>query len=397
MVDALAAPSRFRDPFAPEPWARVARRIAPDVRPDPALVNNLKAALLRGDPDADALVAWMREVGAANGRGAFEAALEGGIDSVPSPAEPLRRFFEAIDTVPVWLDRAELARACRVYDRTSFAGEYVLFMSLLGGYVSAGVTKTLVRTGGLTRSAARRMAETAKFVDDITRSLDLSRFSDGFKTTVRVRLMHAHVRAALLSKDWDVARWGVPINQADMAATLVQFSSAYVLGVQALGFIVPRRDREAVAHLWRYVGRLLGVEDALLPATDAEGRKLLRLSIASQQGPDADGRALATALLEVPAIRERGRYPAWLTALDVEMRAGMTRLAIGAEAADELALPDTPWKYAPFSLVPAVFCAELCRSVVPGATAMAEKFGRRLTARRVERWLGGKAAKYGRE
>jgi hypothetical protein len=395
MTDALVAPTRFRDPFSPEPWARGASRIAPDVEPGDALVNHLKAALLRGDPEADALVAWMREVGAAQGRGAFEAALEHGIESVAFPAEPLRRFFAAVDAVPVWLDRAELARACRFYDRTSLVGEYVLYMSLLGGYVSAGVTKTLIRTGALTRSATRRMAETAKFVDDITRSLTLSRDSDGFKTIVRVRLMHAHVRASLLGQDWDVKQWGVPINQADMAATLVQFSAAYVLGVQALGFIVPRRDREAVAHLWRYVGRLLGVEGALVPATDAEGRKLLRLSIASQQGPDADGRALASALLEVPALRERGRYPAWLTALDVELRAGMTRLAIGAEAADELALPNTPWKYVPFSFVPAVFCAELCRTVIPGATTLAERFGRRLTARRVERWLGGKAAKFG--
>jgi hypothetical protein len=194
----------------------------------------------------------------------------------------LKRFFAVVDAVPVWLDRDQLERACRVYDRTTLAGEYVLFAALLGGYVSAGVTKTLVRTGDLTRSAARRVAETTKFVDDVVRSRVLARESDGFKAIVRVRLIHAMVRASLLAKGWDVARWGVPVNQADMAGTLVQFSAAYVFGVRSLGLLIGARDREAVAHLWRYVGRLLGVEDALLPATDAEGRTLLRLTIASQ-------------------------------------------------------------------------------------------------------------------
>jgi hypothetical protein len=244
-----------------------------------------------------------------------------------------------------------------------------------------------VRTGQLTRSASRRLAETSEFVDAISRSRDLARSSDGFKSVIRVRLMHAHVRAGLLAKGWDVERWGIPVNQADMAATVVQFSAAYVLGLRALGFLLDRQDREAIAHLWRYVGRLMGVEETLLPATDAEGRTLLRLSIQSQEGPDDDGRILAAALLQVPAERERGRYPAWLMALDVGIRAGMTRLALGKQAADSLGLPDTWLKYAQLGIAPAVLGAELLRTVTPGATTLVEKLGRRLTASRIERWL----------
>ena len=385
---------RFRDPFAPEPWARKVRQAAPPMKRDAGVVKALESALLRGDPEADALVLWMRKVGAKEGHAAFEMALEHGIDAVPSPSEPLKRFFAAVDAVPVWLDRDQLERACRVLDRTSIAGEYVLFTALLGGYVSAGITKTLVRTGDLTRSATRRLAETVKFVHDITRSRVMARESDGFKSTVRVRLMHAHVRTNLLAKGWDVERWGVPVNQADMAGTLVQFSSAYVAGVRALGFLVSRREREAIAHLWRYVGRLLGVEDSLVPATDAEGLKLLHLTIASQEGPDEDGRTLAAALLAVPPIRNRGHYPEWLSAMDVGFRAGLTRLAVGSLAADKLDLPDTLWKHAPFFVVPIVFCAERLRALVPGATLLAERFARKITARRSARWLGGEPAKF---
>jgi hypothetical protein len=146
---------------------------------------------------------------------------------------------------------------------------YVLFsVSLLAGYVSAGITKTLVATGELERMAPRRIAETSKFVDDVYNSKTLGRSSDGFKSTIRVRIMHAFVRRKLLRAGWDVQRWGVPINQADMAGTVLSFSISYLLGLRMLGFVITRRERHALINLSRYFGRLHGVEDALLPANE---------------------------------------------------------------------------------------------------------------------------------
>src|SRR4029079_10235172 len=127
------------------------------------------------------------------------------------------------------------------------------------------------------------------------------RNSAGFKSVIRVRLMHAFVRHKLLRSGWETDRWGGPINQADMAGTVLSFSVTYLIGLRLLGFVIPRRDREALVHLWRYVGRLLGVSDTLLPATEKESLRLLWLVAATQHGPDDDGRALARALLAVPS------------------------------------------------------------------------------------------------
>ena len=52
----------------------------------------------------------------------------------------------------------------------------------------------------------------------------LDRDGDGFKTTARVRVMHAQMRAYMTRHpDWDEERWGVPVNQTLMATTLLPF------------------------------------------------------------------------------------------------------------------------------------------------------------------------------
>src|SRR5512139_1847877 len=96
-------PARFRDPFDPEPWAARARRFAPRLERDEAVLERLRLSLRQGDPDADALVEWMHEKGMKDGRRLFERAVEHGIESVPEADPPLRHFFSSVDPVPVWL------------------------------------------------------------------------------------------------------------------------------------------------------------------------------------------------------------------------------------------------------------------------------------------------------
>jgi ER-bound oxygenase mpaB/B'/Rubber oxygenase, catalytic domain len=101
---------------------------------------------------------------------------------------------------------------------------------------------------------------------------------------LQVRVLHAKVRRALLRKHssdnnnknsatrqekrttrrtWDVEALGVPINQDDMAATLLGFSYNAMLGSEfILGFGMQwsRQEQLDYLHLWRYLGWLLGVD-----------------------------------------------------------------------------------------------------------------------------------------
>jgi hypothetical protein len=326
----------------------------------------------------------------------FERALEHGPASIPNLPVPVRALFEQVEVVPAWLNRKALTRACRVRDYASLGHGYVLFsVSLLAGYASSGITKTLMATGELERMAPRRIAETSKFIDDVYASKTLSRSSEGFKSTIRVRVMHAFVRYKLLQSGWDVQRWGVPINQADMAATVLSFSISYLLGLRALGFIIPRADREALIHLWRYAGQLLGVNDTLLAATEGEAWRLLKLVAASQTGPDEDGKALAKALLGVPvAYGGASRAGRMFGQFDAAFCAGFTRFCVGDSIANGLGLPNDIPRYAFLGLAAANMCTELLARAVPAVQRIKTRLGHRLDLRRMGPLVAGKRVQF---
>jgi ER-bound oxygenase mpaB/B'/Rubber oxygenase, catalytic domain len=388
----VSGPARFQDPFRSDEWTKRFDWMMRKSKPDAALVGSFRRAHFEGDALADALVDWMNEVGMRKGMAAFEQALEHGVDSVDHPPEQLTRLFAALEEVPAWLNRGSLVRACEVPKRASLGHGYVLFsVSLLAGYVSAGITKTLVATGELERMAPRRIAETSKFVSDVYTSGPLERTSEGWKSTVRVRLMHAFVRRKLLRSGWDVQRWGVPINQADMAGTVLSFSIAYMLGLRMLGFIITKRERQALIHQWRYVGRLLGVREPFLAATEDESLRLLWLSARTQQGPDDDSKALANALLGVPAAyRGSDKIGAALSAFDTSFSAGLTRFFVGETAANGLGLPNTAWKYALLLVAPVNFVGDLLGRLVPPVAALRTRAGDALNDHRTRMMAGPK-------
>eukprot|EP00977_Amphora_coffeiformis_P002646 scaffold510_cov155-Amphora_coffeaeformis.AAC.10 len=88
---------------------------------------------------------------------------------------------------------------------------------------------------------------------------------EGWKAALRVRVLHAKVRRQLLTRkgnrQWDIDHLGIPINQEDLAATLLAFSTNSLWGVEfVLGRPIPLQDRLDYLALWRYLGWLLGID-----------------------------------------------------------------------------------------------------------------------------------------
>jgi ER-bound oxygenase mpaB/B'/Rubber oxygenase, catalytic domain len=53
------------------------------------------------------------------------------------------------------------------------------------------------------------------------------------------------------------------------------FSAGVLDGLSRLGYRFSQVEREALVHLWRYAGYLLGVDPELLIADEFEGNRLL--------------------------------------------------------------------------------------------------------------------------
>ena len=354
-------PSRYLG--APRRSARLGRllRVAAGVGElDPDLLDRIGRRMYARDEPGAALVRAMRRDRGDPERvtmAALQQAIEHGIDSVPDAPAALREFFALVDRVPEWVDFELVERGGRVMRRMGRnAGDVLLQLSLIGGYRFGGPPDLLVETGGLTGATAmRRLGETQKWAVAVSRPGGMRRFGEGFRLTVHVRAMHALINDRFERNGrWDTARWGLPINQADQAATLGLFNSTLLLGMRGLGWLVTPAESRAVMHLWKYVGWLMGVDEDWLFDTEREQNAFNYHVLRVQDGVTAAGAALSGALvdgqLRVHRSAVAGRFAR-------ERLLSMLRYFLGAPSMRDLELPVRPvWA------VPPIAAANLVKS-----------------------------------
>lgn len=349
-----------------------------------------------GDPLADAALESFQRLRPGEGQRLLDEALEKGIEHVDNATDELRALFAQLDAIPAWVDWKRLRRGAFAYQRTGLAGGIVLSaLSLMNGYHSAAAVKPLVYTGQLDKMARRRLAETGRFIADTVAKDGLERFAPGFKSTVKVRMVHAAVRRMLAkSPSWDTEAWGTPINNADMAATSLSFSVAMLYGTKLMGLKFTQQEADDLMLLWRYSGYLSGVDPGLLSASEAEGMEWAELIDLLQSGPDEGSVALAQALRRVIMERAESPFEKLLAPLALKFHDGVTRATAGDDVADDLGVPHRHWKYAVPLAKALVWPAESLRPWIPFANRMAAWLGNQAFLYAVERDLEGKRATF---
>lgn len=375
-------PTRFREGEAR--GARLGRglRVIAGVRTlDEDLMDRIGRGFLERDELGAALVEAMRmREGdpSAVTRRQFQQALEQGIDTVSDAAPALKAYFEEITDVPAWVDRDQLGEGALAARRLGQnMADILLQLSLIGGYRFGGPTDLLVATGALSgEGSVRRLAETQKWTTTIGDPGSILPGGEAWRLTAHVRLMHAMVNAGF-EKRWDNERWGLPINQSDLASTLALFDATVLLGCRALGARITRRESLAYMHLWRYVGYLLGIHPDFWATSERE-RLRMAYHVLHAQGPLTEaGPALAQSAVDLQSDRI---YPGWPAALmplraryERERMLSMMTVLLNPTSMRELGLPvRPPWALA--YIVP----MNLVRYQIVGRTA----YGRR----RLEAW-----------
>ncbi|MGV3621509.1 MAG: oxygenase MpaB family protein [Archangium sp.] len=315
---------------------------------------------MHGDPLADAV---MDEL-VARPRDEQESLIARMLSSTPGELPPaLEAMHVWLRETPFWFDEARANAGGQVLLRNGLLAGFVLgFKSLVLGYCSPAGNKPLAFSGRLTTDVNQRLAETARFVEAVSHAGGIRFGAPGFVATVRVRLIHARVRHALRnSKVWHDEQWGTPINQYDMAATVLLFSSVLIEGLRDLGVPVSADEEAANLHLWRAVGRLMGVDEELL-STSAQEAAVLWQSINATDGePDVDSRRLTHALILDGA--NRGEAPPAAT----DFAYAICRHLIGSKRAEQLGLPRSAWDIAPAIMKRLIGSVGSVARHVPGA------------------------------
>lgn len=316
-------------------------------RPTADQWRRLGERLTVGDDPMDRLVDWMSADGMARTRPLFDRALANGINNVPEAPEPLRAFFSQLESTPDWVDHDMLRRGQRALRIGGADGMYIARdVSLLGGYQFSGFNKTLLRTGALEKGSNVRFAETMQWALDVIADGALAPGGIGYQSTIRVRLIHAFVRRHVEAMpDWRAGEWGVPINQTDMAATLVGSLVAPPLGSLGMGMLTTPADLDAIAHVTRYVGWLIGVEDEWLPRSFRDGVRVLYHTLTALANPDESSRQLAMPMLNDPLKWHYRTLPGLRRSVARVQHLSITSGFLGPRAMRILGLPAymPPW------------------------------------------------------
>jgi hypothetical protein len=366
-------------------------------KPSPQRWQSLGESLLVGDEPMDCLVEWMYAEGMAATRPLFEQALRSGIDSVPDAPDPLRAFFTVVEDTPAWVDPHLLRDGERVFRSGGNDGLYFARdVSFIGGYLASGFNKTLLRTGALEKGPARRFAETLQWAMDVSTENGMDRYGVGYRSTLHVRLIHSLVRRHVAAMpDWRTEEWGLPINQTDMAATLVGALLAPVVGGMALGVIPSPRDLAAAAHLTRYVGWLIGVEEQWLPTGFRDGVAILDHCLTAITNPDETSRQLALPMADDPLHWSYPNLPALRGRLARAKHLSVTSAFLGPKAMRILGLPAYVLPWYPALRIPVNLARSAYRHLTPGGLDRAAVHGRRQQEAFLRRLIGESSATIG--
>lgn len=368
-----------------------------------SLADEYARTQLAMDPLADAVVEALSAYGP-GGRKIFETWVETGAFPDKDVPQALVDFAESLNEPPAWADFEKMKIGARAYQRVGPAQMFVLSAwALVNGYHSAPAVKPLVFTGQLEKMAYRRLAETARFLTEVSQVDGMHRFATGFKTTVRVRIMHAYVRRMLLkSGEWDRKAWGAPINQADMAGTIIEFSMLLLNGAREMGFQFTQEESEAIVHLWRYAGLVMGVDPKLMEEFESEDRawRFAQLIKLIQPGPDADSIALTHALRKIPGLATEHLDHLSSSAKDraadfiTRYHDGLAWTFNGDEIASNLEIPNERWRYAIYPTRAIVRSMEFVRRILPRGDEIFADLGNRAVRMRIDLMLDGKEPEF---
>lgn len=347
-------------------------------KPTPEQWRKLGERLTVGDEPMDRLVDWMSSAGMEQAWPPFDRALAEGIDSVPEAPEPLREFFVQIETVPDWVDRDKLRRGARALRRGGADGMYVARdVALLGGYQFSGFNKTLLRTGALEKGSNKRFAETMQWAMDVISEGGLDPLGVGYRSTIRVRLIHAFVRRHVAAMpDWRTDEWGVPVNQTDMAATLVGAIIAPPAGAIGMGLLSTPADLDAIAHLTRYVGWLIGVQDEWLPRSFRDGIRVLYHTLTALAAPDESTKQLAVPMADDPMAWHYRYMPGVRRRIARAQHLSVTSGFLGPRAMRDLGLAYVPPWYL-LLRIPVNVTRSVAARTLPGGLRRATTRGER--------------------
>ena len=307
---------------------------------DPDRARNYIAHTMVADPVCDEMTTQLAEVSVRDADRIVRAAIEDPDDPVLKDAPPaVHAFVEELETVPDWVDFADFTGGVRAFHRDSGT----CLAAMLGGVLVEGFSTTIAKsffiTGRLRDQGVRRLHQNNRHMIEIFLPSGLETRNDGWKLSVRIRLVHAKVRQLFNnSHEWDTDAQGVPVSAAQTAYALTAFSARMLLHMKSLGASYSDAERDSFMAVWRYSGHLMGIPSTILLRDFTDALELFRIGGLCEPDPDVESVVMANSLVHsAPLV-------AGITEPDARRKMAkyiftVSRAMIGETLADRLQYP----------------------------------------------------------
>ena len=265
---------------------------------DPGTASNYLAHTSIGDPEADAVVEALGTLDPALAMQYISAGMDQNEKKLIGAPSVLRGFLADICTVPDWVNFESFIPGIKMFHRNS---QIVLAAFVCGVLIegfSTNISKSFFITGRLRESGVRRLKQNNRHMVEIFMPGGLLRNGDGWKLSVRIRLVHAQVRYLLKhSDDWDTEAWGEPLSSAHVAYAITAFSARLLDHMKSLGANFTEEEERSFLAIWRYSGLLMGIPETILFRTKKDALKLFRIGCICEPDVDDDSIVMANSLI----------------------------------------------------------------------------------------------------
>ncbi len=314
-----------------------ARAVAPDI------AANYIAHTHIGDPLGEEMTEDLAEVGSRESMRLIEAAMNReGDEALRDAPASLQKFFREAETPPEWLDYSAFAPSVRMFHRNS----QVVLAAFVAGVLIEGFTTNIAKsffiTGRVRDQGVRRLGQNNRHMMEIFLPGGLYRDGDGWKLSIRIRIVHARLRHLLRnSEDWDAEAWGAPISAAHLGYAISSFSARLLKHMKTLGADYNDEEYNSFMAVWRYSGYLMGIPETILFRDADEALKLLSVGQMCEPDSPIESVVMAHSLINsAPLIagltnpEDRRRLAKYVYRI--------ARSLIGREVAESLMFPPLP-------------------------------------------------------
>ena len=294
-----------------------------------------------GDRLADAALESLAELDQAQSHRMIEACMQDDDDGMREAPDALKEFFGALDDSPGFkFDPKVAASGARAFYRYSDMFFVALVLEAVITGFTTGVSKSFFKTGR-TAGNLRRLRQNTRHLVEVTLPGGLERHGDGWKLTVRIRLIHAQMRRLLIgSEEWDAEVDGLPLHMSHMALAAAGFSAINLQAVRKLGVKITEKESLGFMHIWQYVSWLLGVPGELLRffGTEMDAIHLKEIGYLCEPRPGVESVSMAHGVIKcVPELMGISEPAQQRKITDILFRT--SRALLGRELADALRFP----------------------------------------------------------